>query len=128
MVVLPSTGASRYHNCCIDGGTIPEYFGYSLVCADFTNCAADQADNFAAQDACQTSSMTQDVYKTSDLITQFIVCTDLILGFPNALLILICATELCKQYLWHSTYHIQGKALYYRICSAVHLTVKTLGE
>jgi hypothetical protein len=27
MVVLPSTGALRYHNCCIDGGTNPEYFG-----------------------------------------------------------------------------------------------------
>jgi hypothetical protein len=25
MVVLPSTGASRYHNFCIDGGTSPEY-------------------------------------------------------------------------------------------------------
>jgi hypothetical protein len=24
MVVLPSTGASRWHNCCIDGGTGPE--------------------------------------------------------------------------------------------------------
>jgi hypothetical protein len=31
MVVLPSTGASRYHNCCIDGGTSPQYFGYTLV-------------------------------------------------------------------------------------------------
>jgi hypothetical protein len=31
MVVLPSTGALRYHNCCIDGGTSPEYFGYHLV-------------------------------------------------------------------------------------------------
>jgi hypothetical protein len=31
MVVLPSTGASRYHNCCIDGGTTPEYFGCTLV-------------------------------------------------------------------------------------------------
>jgi hypothetical protein len=31
MVVLPSTGASRYSNCCIDGGTSPEYFGYTLV-------------------------------------------------------------------------------------------------
>jgi hypothetical protein len=31
MVVLPSTGASHYHNCCIDGGTSPEYFGYTLV-------------------------------------------------------------------------------------------------
>jgi hypothetical protein len=30
MIVLQSTGASRYHNCCIDGGTIPEYFGYTL--------------------------------------------------------------------------------------------------
>jgi hypothetical protein len=27
MVVLPSNGASRYHNYCIDGGTNPEYFG-----------------------------------------------------------------------------------------------------
>jgi hypothetical protein len=25
MVGLPSTGASRYHNCCIDGGANPEY-------------------------------------------------------------------------------------------------------
>jgi hypothetical protein len=32
MVVLPSDGASRYHNCCIGSGTSPEYFGYTLVC------------------------------------------------------------------------------------------------
>jgi hypothetical protein len=25
------TDASRYHNCCIDGGTSPEYFGHYLV-------------------------------------------------------------------------------------------------
>jgi hypothetical protein len=31
MVVLLSTGASRYHNCWIDGCTSPEYFGYILV-------------------------------------------------------------------------------------------------
>jgi hypothetical protein len=31
MVGLPSTGASRYHNCCTDGGTSPEYFGCNLV-------------------------------------------------------------------------------------------------
>jgi hypothetical protein len=31
MVVLPSTGASHYHTCCVDGGTSPEYFGYTLV-------------------------------------------------------------------------------------------------
>jgi hypothetical protein len=31
MVVLTHTGASRYHNLCIDGGTSPEYFGYHLV-------------------------------------------------------------------------------------------------
>jgi hypothetical protein len=31
MVVLPSTGASRYHSCCRDDGTGPEYFGYTLV-------------------------------------------------------------------------------------------------
>jgi len=30
MVVLPSTSASHYHNCCIDG-TSPENFGYHLV-------------------------------------------------------------------------------------------------
>jgi hypothetical protein len=29
-VVLPSTGASRYHNYCMDGDTSPEYFGYRL--------------------------------------------------------------------------------------------------
>jgi hypothetical protein len=28
IVFLLSTGASRYHNCCMDGGTSPEYFGY----------------------------------------------------------------------------------------------------
>jgi hypothetical protein len=31
MVLLPSTGASRYHNYCMDGGTSPEYFVYTLV-------------------------------------------------------------------------------------------------
>jgi hypothetical protein len=31
MVVLQSTSASHYHNCCIDGGIIPEYFGYTLI-------------------------------------------------------------------------------------------------
>jgi hypothetical protein len=31
MVVLPSTGASRYDSCCIDSNTSPEYFGYTLV-------------------------------------------------------------------------------------------------
>jgi hypothetical protein len=31
MVVLPSTSASRYHKCCIDGGTSLKYFGYTLV-------------------------------------------------------------------------------------------------
>jgi hypothetical protein len=31
MTVLPSIGATRYHNYCIDGGTSPEYFGYDLV-------------------------------------------------------------------------------------------------
>jgi hypothetical protein len=25
------TGASRYHNCCMDGGTSPDYFGFHLV-------------------------------------------------------------------------------------------------
>jgi hypothetical protein len=31
MVVLPSSGVSRYHNWCIDGGSSPEYFGFNLV-------------------------------------------------------------------------------------------------
>ena len=31
MVVLPSTSASRYHNCCTDGGTSLEKFVYNLV-------------------------------------------------------------------------------------------------
>jgi hypothetical protein len=36
VVVLPSTGALCYHNCCIDGSTSQEYFGYSLVCSEFS--------------------------------------------------------------------------------------------
>jgi hypothetical protein len=31
MVVIQSAGASRYHDCCIDGGTSPEYFGFSRI-------------------------------------------------------------------------------------------------
>jgi hypothetical protein len=31
LVVLPSTGASRFHNRCLDGGTSLEYFGCPLV-------------------------------------------------------------------------------------------------
>jgi len=31
MVVLPSTGTSRYHHCCIEGGTSPDNFGLHLV-------------------------------------------------------------------------------------------------
>jgi hypothetical protein len=31
VVFLPSTGASRFHNCCTDGGTCSEYFGYHLA-------------------------------------------------------------------------------------------------
>jgi hypothetical protein len=34
VVVPPSTGASGYHNCCIDGDISPEYFGYNLVYRD----------------------------------------------------------------------------------------------
>jgi hypothetical protein len=33
MVVLQSTGASRYHNVHIDGGTSPEEFGLALICS-----------------------------------------------------------------------------------------------
>jgi hypothetical protein len=32
------TGASRYHNCCIDGGTSPEYVGYHLVFLKSVSC------------------------------------------------------------------------------------------
>jgi hypothetical protein len=35
MVVLPSTGVSHYHNCCIDGGISLEYFGYTVVILAF---------------------------------------------------------------------------------------------
>jgi hypothetical protein len=28
------TGASRYHNCCVNGGIIPEYFGFHHVCTN----------------------------------------------------------------------------------------------
>jgi hypothetical protein len=32
------TGASRYHNCCIDRGTSPEYLGYHLARMNVTTC------------------------------------------------------------------------------------------
>jgi hypothetical protein len=31
MVVLPATGASRYHNWFVDGGSSPESFGYPFL-------------------------------------------------------------------------------------------------
>jgi hypothetical protein len=31
MVVLPSAADSRYHKCCIDGGTNPEYFEFPRI-------------------------------------------------------------------------------------------------
>jgi hypothetical protein len=40
-IVLPSTGVLRYQNCCIDGGTSPEYFGYTLVGVDMTTATAN---------------------------------------------------------------------------------------
>jgi len=42
MVVLPSTGASRYHNCCIDGGTSMENFGS-------THVLSSDGDNISAE-------------------------------------------------------------------------------
>jgi hypothetical protein len=33
MVVLPSTGASRYHDCCIDGGTVRNILDIPSYCA-----------------------------------------------------------------------------------------------
>jgi hypothetical protein len=47
MVVLPSTGASRYHICCIDGGTSPEYFGCTLVKGISDGGVKDKADSKA---------------------------------------------------------------------------------
>jgi hypothetical protein len=35
MVVLPYTGASRYHNCCVVVGTSPEYFGYTIMSSSY---------------------------------------------------------------------------------------------
>jgi hypothetical protein len=39
MIVLPSTGALCYHNCCIGGSTNLEYFGLTsqLPILPFTN-------------------------------------------------------------------------------------------
>jgi hypothetical protein len=46
MEVLPSTGASRYHNCCMDGGTSQEYFGYILVQTSDTGLALRPVTDF----------------------------------------------------------------------------------
>jgi hypothetical protein len=47
MVVLPSTGVSRYHNCWVDGGTSSEYFGYPLVYPLRYPCYILQGDSLA---------------------------------------------------------------------------------
>ena len=41
MVVLPSTGITRYHNCCIVGSTTLENFGYHLVLLQASHCHID---------------------------------------------------------------------------------------
>jgi hypothetical protein len=40
-VLLSSPGASRYHNCHIDDGTSPEYFGYTLVLTSYSQQGLD---------------------------------------------------------------------------------------
>jgi hypothetical protein len=71
----------------------------SSLYADFINSVSDQAGNFMAQDidkarnfmatgSHQTSNfMAQGVHQTSNFMTHLIVCSHLILCFPNALLI-----------------------------------------
>jgi hypothetical protein len=49
MVVLPSTGDSRYRNCFIDGGTSPEYFG----CVILFSIGFDAPANFPVNDSYQ---------------------------------------------------------------------------
>jgi hypothetical protein len=50
MVVLPSTGNSRYHNCCIDDGTSTEYFGYALV--EGQMCVRSRLDGLGKRKSC----------------------------------------------------------------------------
>jgi hypothetical protein len=38
MLVLPSTVALRYYNCCTDGSTSPGNYGYHLICPIWIVC------------------------------------------------------------------------------------------
>jgi hypothetical protein len=57
-VVLPSTGASRYHDCCINGVTSPEYFGflsydgvYSIIVSAYVRSTASNLRKYRRSDA-----------------------------------------------------------------------------
>jgi hypothetical protein len=81
MVVLPSTDALRCHNCCIDGGTSPEYFGCTLVFGDvweevgFKNTHLLENDLFCLQHVKQSHWNFWGVliYKIIEIIT----CTNM---------------------------------------------------
>jgi hypothetical protein len=62
MVVLPCTGASRY-NCCIDGGTSLENFGYHLVhrttpLRKYYNFACTVPVPFGKEDVCNLDDVS----------------------------------------------------------------------
>jgi hypothetical protein len=76
MVVLPSSGASRYHNCCIDGGTSPENIGYHLV--NVCN-HAERYEYFQYYSPCNRSFLYQIVpLKVFEICSLYAVCVSYI--------------------------------------------------
>jgi hypothetical protein len=71
MVALPSTSASRYHNCCIDGGVSPEYFGCTLICAEICLLSRRPVYTFAKADS-------QRIYSDYRLLKQISVWAPLV--------------------------------------------------
>jgi hypothetical protein len=64
MVDLPSTGASRYHDCCIDGETSPEYFGYTsydALCLCRDGIVAISVESVSSQNTACTQFLLRQV-------------------------------------------------------------------
>jgi hypothetical protein len=74
MVVLPPTGASRYHNCCIAGGTSLENFGYHLLqcvaSSNFSFLWLDDGLVIKAETCCHLITLNKiNIYNTSCVLT-----------------------------------------------------------
>jgi hypothetical protein len=72
IVVLPSTGASRHHRCCINGGTSPEYIGWryerNIEARSCNSCCNGKAISITHSECVSVDLVTQHAKRTRCLI------------------------------------------------------------